>query len=348
MDPRDGTIKKQKKQMITEELLSTEKSYIEGLSVVVNILATVRTKGMLSDEDIKIIFRNIESIYHTHQDFYKELVAVNKRGGGLTVCVRRFVPFMKIYTSYIDTFDYANQRLSEIRQNSKYSKFNNFLKEVEEDPINAPLPFYLIQPVQRLPRYELMLKELLGCYPPSTSRAAEIQLSLDEVRGINQHVNRSKKTQEDNEILYLLHDGIQGKFNIFSNPARKLVKEGFMEVKGVSKVQSEALKKMRETQTNSKPTQSAGTRLSMSSSFVSHHFFLFNDLFLEAAKSKDRYRMVRVYELNTLVVINLEFDKHKHPGTETLFVFAKKVQNMKKIKKQLLLNATSPSEKSDW
>lgn len=64
-----------------------------------------------------------------------------------------------MYSSYVDNFDASNQKLAEVVK--KYSrKFNALEEAAKKETGNLGLTDLLILPVQRLPRYLLLLQSL--------------------------------------------------------------------------------------------------------------------------------------------------------------------------------------------
>lgn len=121
----------------------------------------------------------------------------------------------KSYEAYCTSFDRANEMLNEIDK-SDYSKLNSkllsksstkrflhFLKMAKSHPQHTQLNLqsYLILPIQRLPRYKLLLNELLD----ASSEEHEDFLSLTEAKQYIEaqimHLNEKKRLQQDMEDI---------------------------------------------------------------------------------------------------------------------------------------------------
>lgn len=65
---------------------------------------------------------------------------------------------MKVYTQYVKDYDLGLATLLHLQK--KNSKFVHFLQEAKENPLceGKDLQTFLIMPVQRIPRYELLLR----------------------------------------------------------------------------------------------------------------------------------------------------------------------------------------------
>lgn len=66
-------------------------------------------------------------------------------------------PFMKVFVPYVINFEQFATLYSKLKSRKKWVKFES---ECEKDPISNSLnlPDILIMPIQRLPRYKLLLE----------------------------------------------------------------------------------------------------------------------------------------------------------------------------------------------
>jgi hypothetical protein len=71
-------------------------------------------------------------------------------------------PTLKLYVEYVNKFDDAMVAYGDLSKNNQ--KFAEFLATAKTNAaINLDLASILIMPVQRIPRYELLLRELIKC-----------------------------------------------------------------------------------------------------------------------------------------------------------------------------------------
>ncbi|KAL9650367.1 hypothetical protein ABK040_016434 [Willaertia magna] len=103
-------------------------------------------------------------------------------------------PFMKLYTEYINNFQNAATILRERRK--KNQNLNNYLnkcKETREECKGLDITSFMILPVQRIPRYQLLLKELLKYTPKEHSDYKKLQTTLDTMIQVANHLNEMRK-----------------------------------------------------------------------------------------------------------------------------------------------------------
>jgi len=130
---------------------------------------------------------------------------------------------LKIYKIYVNNFEVANKRYNFLTNKNK--KFINFCNQVKVQKASNSLDLisFLVMPCQRLPRYELLLRELLKQSAPESEDSTNITELLSEMSTVNEYVNSGKGTQEKREKLYKLNGAIKHKINIFDKHDRKLI-----------------------------------------------------------------------------------------------------------------------------
>ncbi|KAL7644689.1 UNVERIFIED_CONTAM: hypothetical protein RMT77_004230 [Armadillidium vulgare] len=139
----------------------------------------------------------------------------------------KFGPFLKVYSSYANNF----QRSLEILQKweSECEPFRSFISDTETRPeIQAKLSSLLITPIQRIPRYKLLLEELLKYSDFSESSFKDLEGALLKVSEAASHIDKSVfESQAFNKLLKVQRALKDQQPNIIA-PGRKLLKEGIL------------------------------------------------------------------------------------------------------------------------
>ncbi len=101
----------------------------------------------------------------------------------------QFSPFFKMYNQYVAGHGAALTLLAELSASD--SAFTDWLRRTEMSPAagGQTLPSFLIMPVQRVPRYALLLKELLAHTPPSHCDHEPLKQALGVVEGSASRIN---------------------------------------------------------------------------------------------------------------------------------------------------------------
>ena len=101
----------------------------------------------------------------------------------------------------------------------------NFLENVRQENNIGDICSFLIMPIQRIPRYELLLRELKKNTDPSSPESVGLEKAFEKIVGIATHVNESQRHIENMTKLLALQDRIQGQAFELLMPHRRLLKE---------------------------------------------------------------------------------------------------------------------------
>uniref|UniRef100_A0A3Q2DUF3 Kalirin RhoGEF kinase a n=1 Tax=Cyprinodon variegatus TaxID=28743 RepID=A0A3Q2DUF3_CYPVA len=151
-----------KKEFIMAELLQTEKAYVRDLQECLETYLREMTSG---EEEIpqgiankeQIIFGNMQEIYDFHNSiFLKELVNYEQLPEDVGHCFVTWADKFHIYVDYCKNKPDSSQLILE--------HAGSFFDDIQQRRgLGNTLNSYLIKPVQRITKYQLLLKELLSC-----------------------------------------------------------------------------------------------------------------------------------------------------------------------------------------
>ncbi|OJA11753.1 hypothetical protein AZE42_02938 [Rhizopogon vesiculosus] len=109
-------------------------------------------------------------------------------------------------------------------------RIKHFLKRCRVNPRHSQLNMegYLLLPVQRIPRYRLLLEELLRSTPPSyTFLDDSLDRALAEISSLASNMNEGKREAESRRKLVQWQSRIRGKFpSPLVQPHRRLIMDG--------------------------------------------------------------------------------------------------------------------------
>ncbi|XP_067349573.1 guanine nucleotide exchange factor DBS isoform X3 [Channa argus] len=177
---------------VMNELLETERAYVEELLCVLEGYATemdnpamahLIPSTLLNKKDV--LFGNMSEIYQFHKrTFLKELEAYTDCPELVGRCFLERMKDLQIYEAYCQ-----NKPRSESlwRQCSDCAFFQECQKKLEH---KLGLDSYLLKPVQRITKYQLLLKELLK-YSKGCEGSDDLQEALSSILGILKAVNDS-------------------------------------------------------------------------------------------------------------------------------------------------------------
>eukprot|EP00027_Filamoeba_sp_ATCC50430_P016850 CAMPEP_0168571736 /NCGR_PEP_ID=MMETSP0413-20121227/17521_1 /TAXON_ID=136452 /ORGANISM="Filamoeba nolandi, Strain NC-AS-23-1" /LENGTH=753 /DNA_ID=CAMNT_0008604661 /DNA_START=30 /DNA_END=2291 /DNA_ORIENTATION=+ len=203
---------------VAKEILSTEQTYVQNLGTCIKCYynplkeAIANKKPIIDDTQLKTIFSDIVLIHSLNEQLLKELKPIvenwspNKCLGQIFI---KIMDFLKIYSGYIQNF---NASLDCIHQCSKKEKFEKFLLQAKEQTENKmDLPSFLIMPVQRIPRYNLLLKDLLKRTWSDHPDYEALTQASQKADKIAEYLNEMKRLAEEQTVLMELQSKITGK-----------------------------------------------------------------------------------------------------------------------------------------
>ncbi|GAB5358115.1 hypothetical protein AAMO2058_000431000 [Amorphochlora amoebiformis] len=283
------------REKVAQEILSTEKSYIKSLNLVCDkFLGPLRKaeeegRPIISVNDIQMVFSVIGIIRDLNKKFLTDLeplITGYTQNTCLGKVILDFAPYFKMYTQYVNAHeaDAAQQYLKKLDQKAPNSPFKAFCYDICKAAMCLPLPALLITPVQRIPRYRLLVAEYLKHTDPSHADYKDLQQALEKIKETAFIINEAVRRQQQRQTVV----DLEGKFS--SNP-------GFVAPSRIFKYQGPLMKKCR-----------ADDR--------KYEFFLFNDLFVYGREtSKERY------VLHKKIPIDKAFNVEVKPDAEDQFSF---------------------------
>ncbi|XP_041858405.1 guanine nucleotide exchange factor DBS isoform X4 [Melanotaenia boesemani] len=177
---------------VMNELLETERAYVEELLCVLQGYASEMDNPAMShlipaplQNKKEVLFGNMPEIYHFHKrTFLRELEQYTDCPELVGRCFLERMTDLQIYEKYCH-----NKPRSESlwRQCSDCAFFQECQKKLEH---KLGLDSYLLKPVQRITKYQLLLKEMLK-YSKGCDGAEDLQEALTSILGILKAVNDS-------------------------------------------------------------------------------------------------------------------------------------------------------------
>ena len=225
--------------------------------------------------------------------------------------------FQSIYTKYLQAY---SDMLPKVALCEKNAAFAAQMRDLKKAGITNQLDLrsYLIMPVQRFPRYELLLRDLLRATPPEHRDAHLLRTALVKVEAVNAAINRAMQEAANRQklaeisALFVADPGIRER-----GGSRRLLKEGVL------------VKQCQSSRANRK-------------------FFLFNDLLMYAKIvpgtglfTSERYLLSEKMPLTRVHLEDRADDEHVDPPVLCSFV-------IQSGRKAFAVFAESNEDKCDW
>ncbi|XP_055558309.1 guanine nucleotide exchange factor DBS isoform X15 [Falco biarmicus] len=223
------------RQHVMNELIETERAYVEELLCVLEgyaaemdnpLMAHLISPELQNKKDI--LFGNMEEIYHFHNRiFLRELENYVEYPELVGRCFLDQMEDFQIYEKYCQ---------NKPRSESLWRQFSDsvFFQECQRKlDHKLSLDSYLLKPVQRITKYQLLLKEMLK-YSKNCEGAEDLQEALTSILGILKAVNDSMHqiaiTGYDGNLNELGKLLMQGSFNVWTDH-----KKGHSKVKDLAR-----------------------------------------------------------------------------------------------------------------
>ncbi|XP_077630097.1 FYVE, RhoGEF and PH domain-containing protein 3 isoform X2 [Crocuta crocuta] len=139
--------------------------------------------------------------------------------------LQKLAPFLKMYGEYVKNFDRAVELVSTWTQRSPL--FKEVVQGIQKQEVcgNLTLQHHMLEPVQRVPRYELLLKDYLKRLPGDAPDRKDAERSLELISTAANHSNAAIRKMEKMHKLLEVYERLGGEEDIV-NPANELIKEG--------------------------------------------------------------------------------------------------------------------------
>ncbi|KFU92445.1 FYVE, RhoGEF and PH domain-containing protein 2, partial [Chaetura pelagica] len=264
---------------IALELLETEQAYVNRLHLLdqifyIELMKEAQNGKTVPEEVVKMIFSNISSIYQFHSRFFlpelqkrMEDWSCNPRIGDV---IQKLAPFLKMYGEYVRNFDKAMELITVWSEKSP--PFQELIADIQKRKVcsNLTLQHHMLEPVQRIPRYELLLKDYVQKLPPQSPDRDDAEKALEMIFMVAKHSNAAIAEMERLQNLWVVYQRL-GLEDDIVDPSNELIKEG--------------------------PIQKISTR---SNSTSEKYLFLFNNMLL--------YCVPRVIQVGSEFQVHLRID----------------------------------------
>eukprot|EP01084_Bolivina_argentea_P097937 176041_1 len=216
-----------------KELLSTEKTYVDLMSKLVeHYVEKLRANSHgLSGNDYQILFpSDIHAILGLNQTFLKALAKIiesstfNNETSKIGDILATFCPHFKMYQRYCNNYNAAATRLAKLRKknSSQFSKYCN--QQASMAYFNAlSLEQLLILPIQRMPRYKLLLGEIIKYTEPNHPDLEQLNIAFKEISSVNIAINDRIKIFESRLEVQSIENRFSGKVNNLVIPSRRFI-----------------------------------------------------------------------------------------------------------------------------
>ncbi|KAJ1724449.1 hypothetical protein LPJ53_001290 [Coemansia erecta] len=225
---------------VAAEILETERTYVSGLGLIEKLYiapllhSAQQPTAILSRKEVRQLFANFADIITLSRELLSQLEARlgpdasppwDAETGRLGDIFLSMAPFLKMYSLYLRNFRSALADIS--RWLGTNQAFAQFIQAANARPECRGLSFqsYMLLPVQRIPRYKLLLEDLLSHTPAGHVDHASIGDALRTIADVATFVNENIEEHEMTLSIIEIQRTLGVKESLLA-PGRRLVKVG--------------------------------------------------------------------------------------------------------------------------
>jgi hypothetical protein len=230
----------EKRVAVLKELIETEISYLNLMNIMVEehwaVMLSERDRFKeMSDPRVVLMYQNVREIMCVNAVFLQELTSlgveyvsvknVDNILEKLTDVLRDFGYYFKVYGQFGQNYAIGMEVVSRLMKSKK--EFKHVMDQCSKRPRCQRNTFesFMIMPIQRLPRYCLLVKDLLKTFGKDEKMHSKLEEALATLEGSAQYLNEMIKEREAREKLVFLEKFFSTETYLLKR-GRKLVRSG--------------------------------------------------------------------------------------------------------------------------
>jgi len=247
-DPAEAeSAKREGKRVYTvQEIIITEETYSRRLKATWEVyVVPLRQVGILKAADIDCMFFMWESIMGLHKDFYAALKReqeADQLAEKVGLLFSQYSHLFKMYQPYLNNFGKASDLRTTLLLESKH--FHEFCQGARKHAQcdNQSLMELMCEPIQRIPRYKLLLQQLIKYTPDASPHKEGLEAALARISevavAIDHGIHESNEARKNHEILVdiMMSFTWNTRINLLDDPSRYLIMSGVLDRQTRSKV----------------------------------------------------------------------------------------------------------------
>lgn len=200
----------ERRDYIVMEILKSERTYVENLTTLLcTYMVALKQipESTLPSSLVMSIFSNAEEILPVNKQLLVELEKKWENWSPVQTIgdtIFKMTPFLKTYKNYTARYSEALTALRECEKNVKFQSITYKCTIICRFDLDA----LLIQPVQRIPRYNLLLADLLKNTDEAHPDFRNLEKSIEEMKNIAQYINESIQMNENRKKVIDIHNSL--------------------------------------------------------------------------------------------------------------------------------------------
>ncbi|KRX76656.1 Rho guanine nucleotide exchange factor 16 [Trichinella sp. T6] len=332
------------------EIVTSEASYLNSLLILtVHFVQSPKLSGktdsesVITAQDHKELFSSVHAVRHSSERLFKKL----KQSVETSVMLDNICDILaehlqkdeNVFVNYCRDLAYQQKKLHYLKENN--AKFVEEIALLEKSKLvkNQDLASFLLQPLQRVTRYPLLIRAIRSQLNANDKRIASVECALSIAQRVVSLCNESRRHFQGIEELFELHSKLiynhqsPKQFPVITRKRRLIMKGSFC---------ASEIKKSK---------TSSASRTTWFNAFL----FLFSDALLITKQTRDNFLVKDYCDRKSIAVPSFSFD----PGTngQTLLRFSASFEhkflvvlksNHLNAEVRILLATNSQEDKEKW
>lgn len=200
--------KAKKRGYICMEILTSEQSYVDQLrDLAAKYMEPLTAAGVLNESAKRAIFINLDTLIQIHtqlvQTLRNKLDGKAQADGTYQVgdALSSITPVLTLYVDYINRYHEGGETLIKLNQQRQFARVLDKCSHNQSLHGMAGLQMLRVVPVQRIPRYVLLLREVLKVTPDTHPDYAACQKAYNAMEAVATKINEKKREYEGTQRL---------------------------------------------------------------------------------------------------------------------------------------------------
>lgn len=223
---------------VAREIEKTEEDYVKNLNVVIEHYLKPLKERMEDEKtdasamaNFNSLFSDIQVIRNYNGNLLNDLRPRMQKWSahqGIGDIFVQMSAFLKVYTQYVSRYNKAMVELTTYKKSDP--RVLEMLKKISEEVGNQEINSFLIRPIQRIPRYRLLLKDLLKHTEEDHNDFQALSSAYKQVSDVAEYIEEKASEAERIGKLLDVQSRLLGNETSIAAPSRKYVREGRLAV----------------------------------------------------------------------------------------------------------------------
>eukprot|EP01101_Sappina_pedata_P008725 TRINITY_DN4897_c0_g1_i1.p1 TRINITY_DN4897_c0_g1~~TRINITY_DN4897_c0_g1_i1.p1 ORF type:complete len:832 (-),score=205.61 TRINITY_DN4897_c0_g1_i1:21-2516(-) len=195
MDPEE-----RRRIQIKNEIVKSSKHFVTKILrvIVEEYRNPIVERGMISGDDVELIFSDIKNFYESQQYFLSRLQMLYNRGEDIGAALADRIAEMQNFSFFfLKKYKTAVQRMQDLKKSN--SKFRKFMEEREYTSMSSgiSLSALLFKPVEHFGNFRVLLERFLNSMGDDDSGFTTVSHVLDELSSLMMNLETQQKHEQN-------------------------------------------------------------------------------------------------------------------------------------------------------